>query len=195
MAAGAARHGARKGARRTTNALQALGVAGGGLLAVTVMTMLAGGPADPDPDETALSVSTGTLGAAEGLARGRAPTGHPVFTVQVRSTTIPTGVTTPWSPTVPPGGVPAPTTVPASTTPTGTTTPTRAPSPTPTPTPTTTPSPTATPTPDPTPTLPQPTPEHTPTPTPTPTHTTGPPPHPPTPPGRTHSRATSSPGR
>ena len=35
-----------------TNALQALGVAGGGLLAVTVMTMLAGGPADPALGET-----------------------------------------------------------------------------------------------------------------------------------------------
>jgi hypothetical protein len=58
MAAGAARHGARKGAHRTTNALQALGVAGGGLLAVTVMTMLAGGPAEPDIDPTEVSTST-----------------------------------------------------------------------------------------------------------------------------------------
>ena len=57
MAAGAARHGARKGAHRTTNALQALGVAGGGLLAVTVMTMLAGGPAEPDIDPTEVSTS------------------------------------------------------------------------------------------------------------------------------------------
>ena len=78
MAAGAARHGARKRCRgRTTNALQALGVAGGGLFAVTVMTMLAGGPADPDPDETGSSVSTGTPAGAEGLAGDGAPTGPP----------------------------------------------------------------------------------------------------------------------
>ncbi len=47
MAAGAARHGARKPASGTSNTLQAFGVAGGGLVAVTLMTILVGGPADP----------------------------------------------------------------------------------------------------------------------------------------------------
>ena len=89
MAAGAARHGARKGNRGLTNVLQALGVAAGGLFAVTVMTVLAGGPADPTSDETELSVSNGSPAGAEGLVKGQAPTGYPVFTVQVRSTTGP----------------------------------------------------------------------------------------------------------
>ena len=56
MAAGAARHGARKPARGiTANALQAIGVAGGGLLAVTALTVMVGGPAEPDTERTALA--------------------------------------------------------------------------------------------------------------------------------------------
>ncbi len=47
MAAGAPRHRAPKKSHGSTgNVLQALGVAGGGLLAVSVMTVIAGGPAE-----------------------------------------------------------------------------------------------------------------------------------------------------
>ena len=58
------------GRRGATNALQALGVAGGGLLAVTVMTILAGGPAELDTDGT---------GSIRGVdeRRPRAATGVP----------------------------------------------------------------------------------------------------------------------
>ena len=78
MAAGAARHGARKGARGVTSILQAFGVAGGGLLAVSVMTMLAGGPAAPDLDPSEVSTSTSRSDrAAGGLPQhGGAPTGR-----------------------------------------------------------------------------------------------------------------------
>ncbi|HWO50315.1 MAG TPA: hypothetical protein VNN23_01865, partial [Ornithinibacter sp.] len=110
MAAGAARHGARKRANGTTNALQALGVAGGGLLAVTVMTILAGGPADPALGETGSPTSSGSPTGVEGLARSGDPTGQSVVTVPVRSTTGPSDIPTPGVPTAPSGAVPAGTT-------------------------------------------------------------------------------------
>lgn len=71
MAAGAARHGARKGSRGIANVLQALGVAGCGLLAVTVLTMLSGGPALPDVDPA--EVSTGSSGRPGLPAGSRSP--------------------------------------------------------------------------------------------------------------------------
>lgn len=74
MAAGAARHGARKGSRGVTSILQAFGVAGGGLLAVSVMTMLAGGPAAPDLDPSEVSTSTSrSTGLPAGFRSTEAP--------------------------------------------------------------------------------------------------------------------------
>ncbi len=173
MAAGAARHGARKRtANRTTNALQALGVAGGGLLAVTVMTMLAGGPADPAVGETGSPSSSETPAGVAGLVGSGAPTGYPVVTVPVRSTIGPTGIPTPWSPTTPGGTLTPGTTVTSSNPPpaaalTGSPPPGSSPAPSPATSPTPEPpSPTPEPTPEPT-TPDTPTPEPVATPTPT----------------------------
>src|SRR6478609_7253714 len=97
MAAGAARHGARKRtANRTTNALQALGVAGGGLLAVTVMTMLAGGPAAPDLDPTEVSTSSSRSEELPAGFRGTGsavPGAGPVSSGSARVSSAPGGAT------------------------------------------------------------------------------------------------------
>ena len=88
MAAGAARHGARKPVRGTDNTLQALGVAGGGLVAVTLLTVLVGGPADPAAaGRAARDGVVGVTDRLEGSRAAVAPTSGPGATVPVRSTT------------------------------------------------------------------------------------------------------------
>jgi hypothetical protein len=168
MAAGAARHGARKPARGgAANVLQALGVAGCGLFAVTVMTYLAGGPAELDTDGTeSTGVSTSvTEGGTSGFR------GAPGGTTPVRGgstasiwSTAPPGNLPPIGPTAPPMTIPP--------TPTTTSTPTPTPLPTPRPSESPTPPP-STPTPTPEPTTPPPTPTEPP-PSPTPSTTPGP---------------------
>lgn len=181
MAAGAARHRApRKSHGSTGNVLQALGVAGGGLLAVTVMTMLAGGPGDR---EVAVAISpTASVRATQVkdvAARGTAVVAHPptvkptaaesLWSVAGRPRPRPIGPTVPAPPSLTPAAPAltptAPVVAAAVPTPTPTPSPTRparvqpppvvhppAPVPTrPVPTPTPSPTPTDTPTPTPTP--------------------------------------------
>src|SRR5690349_2437710 len=105
MAAGAARHGARKGTRRTTSALQAFGVAGGGLLAVTVLTVIAGGPAAPDLDPTEVSTSSSRSQDEPAGFRGTGsavPGSGPVSSGSARVTSAPGGGS-PRKPTRAPG--------------------------------------------------------------------------------------------
>lgn len=74
MAAGAPRHRApKKEWGHAGNALQALGVAGAGLLAVTVMTALAGGPAKPAILVTSSPTSNVVAASADTVAGRGAP--------------------------------------------------------------------------------------------------------------------------
>ena len=166
MAAGAARHGAQKPPRGiTANVLQALGVAGGGLLAVTALTVMVGGPAAPDTDRTALPAGTTpvTQGRTPDFHGTTVPTSGPRggATVSIWSTARVDGLP-PIGPTAPPTTLaPTPTADP-------TPTPTASPAESPTPPPSTAPpAPTPT-TSTPAPTNPQPSPTPAPTPTPDP---------------------------
>src|SRR4051812_20935078 len=88
MAAGAPRHGApRKSHGSTRNVLQALGVAGGGLLAVSVMTTIAGGPATPSRlVAESPSRSVGATPVAAVAARGSGVVVRPPSAVVVTAT-------------------------------------------------------------------------------------------------------------
>jgi hypothetical protein len=199
MAVGAARHGARKRAHTPGNTLQALGVAGGGLVAVTLLTVVVGGPADPaeptgstPPAPASVGVPTALMGSL-----GTSPTHGPGATVPIRSTTganlppLPGPTTTPPGTSVPDttdlvAPVPGATASPAVVTPSP-----RPDEGTPTPTgPTSTPDPS-----DPAPTTTPPTHQPTPTPRPTPTPVTTPPVTPGVPPPPQRPVPTTSPTR
>ena len=83
--------GARKPVSGTGNTLQAFGVAGGGLVAVTLLTVLVGGPADPagrTGSPSPASTRVGVLPTQMGTG-GASPTSGPGATVPIRSTTAP----------------------------------------------------------------------------------------------------------